>query len=50
MQNLYAILLAVEAAQKLVNDEPGRIPELLAFIDEQAAESYRLLNGGVTRA
>jgi hypothetical protein len=43
LQSLYAILQAVHTAERLAQEDPDRVPELLAIIHEQAAKSYREL-------
>ena len=43
LDRLYAVILGAYTAQKVLENEPNRVPELLAFINEQAVESYRAL-------
>ena len=43
LDRLYAIILGSNIAQRALQDEPNRMPELLAFINEQAVESYKAL-------
>ncbi len=47
---LYAIRLAVDAAQKLLSSEPAPLPELLSFISEQAEASYTTLSDAIAEA
>ena len=41
LQSLYNIIRAVHAAERMFQEEPDRVPELLAMINEQATKSYR---------
>ena len=41
LQSLHTILQAVHVAERMIQEDPDRVPELLAIINEQATKSYR---------